>query len=65
MYEILIKQTVTSKKQFEQKYTIDKNYHEVKNHCHNAGKYRGAAHSICNLKYSITKEIAVGFFIRF
>ena len=28
---------------------------------HDTGKYRGAAHSICNLKYSVTKKIPVGF----
>ena len=26
------------------------NYQKVRDHCHYAGKYRGAAHSICNLK---------------
>ena len=37
---------------FEQKYTNDKNYCKVKDHCHYTGKYRGATHSIFNLKYS-------------
>ena len=46
------------------KYTNDKNCHKVKDHCHYAGKYRGAAHSICNLKYSIPKEITVIFHSR-
>ena len=29
------------------------NYQKVRNHCHYTGKYRGAAHSICNLKYNV------------
>ena len=29
--------------------------------CHYAVEYRGAAHSIYNLKYSIPKEIAIVF----
>ena len=38
-----------------------KSYHKVRDHCHYTGKYRGAAHSICNLNYKIPKEIPVVF----
>ena len=38
-----------------------KSKHKVKHHCHYTGKYRGAAHSICNLKYKTPKEIPVVF----
>ena len=31
-------------------------YHKVRDHCHSAGKFRGAAHSICNLRYKTPKE---------
>ena len=34
---------------------------KVRDHCHYTGKYRGAAHSICNLHYKIPKEIPVLF----
>ena len=37
------------------------NYFEVKDHCHYPGKYRGAAHDICNLRYEVPKEIPVVF----
>ena len=33
--------------------------HKVRDHCHYTGKYRGDAHSICNLCYKIPKEIPV------
>ena len=39
----------------------DKKYHKVKDHCHYTGKYRGAAHDICNLRYKTSKEIPVVF----
>ena len=38
-----------------------KNCRKVKDHCHYTGKYRGAAHSVCNLIYNIPKEIPVIF----
>ena len=33
----------------------------VRDHDHYTGKYRGAAHSICNLRYKVPKEIPVVF----
>ena len=33
----------------------------VRDHCHLTGKYRGAAHEICNLKYKIPKFFSVVF----
>ena len=37
-----------------------KNY-KVRDHCHYTGKYRGAAHNICNLRYKAPKEIPIVF----
>ena len=34
---------------------------KVRDHCHYTGLYSGAAHSLCNLKYSIPKYIPVVF----
>ena len=39
----------------------DKKYNKVKDHCHYNGKYKGAAHNICNLRYKTSKEIPVIF----
>ena len=39
----------------------DKKYYKVKNHCHYTGKYRGAAHDICNLRYNTPRYIPVVF----
>ena len=39
----------------------DKKQQKVKDHCYYTGKYRGAAHSICNLRYKVSKEIPVVF----
>ena len=36
-------------------------YHKVRDHDHYTGKFRGAAHNICNLRYCTTKEIPVVF----
>ena len=39
--------------------TSDNNnkHYKVRDHCHYTGKYRGAAHNICNLRYKIPKDI--------
>ena len=44
------------KKEFDKS---DKKHHKVRNHCHYMGKYRGAAHNVCNLRYKVPKEISV------
>ena len=45
----------TCKKEF------DKKNYKVRDHCHYTGKYRGAAHNICNLRFKIPKEIPIVF----
>ena len=39
----------------------DKKNYQVRDHCHYTGKYRGAAHNICNLRYKVPKEISIVF----
>ena len=53
---------------FEKKFCNDKNKkseydlcHKVRVHCHYTGKFRGAGHNICNLKYKIPKNIPIVF----
>ena len=41
----------------ESKYYM--NYKKVRDHCHYTGKYRGAAHSLCNLRYQEQRDILV------
>ena len=48
---------------FKEKFCYDKNkkseydlYHKVRDHCHYTGKFRGAAHNICNLRYKVPKK---------
>ena len=38
-----------------------KKYHKFGDHWHYTGKHGGAAHSICNLKYSAPKKILIVF----
>ena len=38
-----------------------KRNHKVRDHCHYTGKFRGAAHNICNLRYKVPKKILVVF----
>ena len=49
------------KEDLENKYLKDEKYCKVRDHCHYAGEYRDAAHSICNLKYSVPKKIPIVF----
>ena len=46
----------------KREFSTDKNDKKVRDHCHCTGKFRGAAHSICNLKYKTPKEIPVVFY---
>ena len=39
----------------------DKKNYKVRDHCHCTGKYRSAAHNICNLRYNVPKEIPIVF----
>ena len=55
------------KKEFDNNDTTEssslerKKQQKVRDHCHYTGKYRGAAHNICNLRYKVPKEIPVVF----
>ena len=42
---------------------ISKNikYRKIRDYCHYSGKYRGAAYSICNLKFKVPNKIPVVF----
>ena len=53
---------------YKKKFSTDENdknefklYRKVRDPCHCTGKFRGAAHSICNLRYKTPKEIPVVF----
>ena len=46
------------KKEFDKS---NKKHYKVRDHCHYTGKYRSAAHNICNLRYKIPKGIPVLF----
>ena len=39
----------------------DKKYYKVKKYCYYTGKYKGAAHNNCSLKYKVQKEIPIVF----
>ena len=49
------------KKIIEDKHDKNKKYCKVRDHCHYTGEYRGAAHSIYSLKYSVPEEIPIVF----
>ena len=37
------------------------NYRKVRDYCHYSSKYRGAAHSICNLKFNVRNKVPLDF----
>ena len=49
------------KGKLEDKHATDKTYCKVRDHCHYTEENKGASHSICNLKYSVPKEIPIVF----
>ena len=46
---------------YKKKFCYDKNNKKVRDHCHYTGKFRGVAHSECNLRYKAPKEISIVF----
>ena len=42
-------------------YLKNKKYCKLRDHCHYTGEYRGAAHSIYNLKYRVPRKIPIVF----
>ena len=44
------------------KFAKDKIFQKLRDHCHFTGKYRGAPHNICNLRFNIPNEITVVFY---
>ena len=45
----------------KEKFCNDKNKKKVRDHCHYTGKFRGATHIGCNLRYKLPKEIPIVF----
>ena len=37
----------------------NKSYRRIRDHIHYTGKYGGAAHNICNLKFNVPNEVPV------
>ena len=47
---------------YKKKFCDDgKNKKKVRDHCHYTGKWRGVAHSECNLRYNVPKKIPIIF----
>ena len=46
----------------KKKFSKDKDYQRVRDHCSYTGKCRGAAHSICNWKNNVPNNISLVFY---
>ena len=49
------------RKKFSKRFPNGKSYGKVRDHCHFRGKCRGAAHSICNLRFNLLSKISLVF----
>ena len=49
------------RKKFSKRFPNGKSYGKVRDHCHFTGKYRGTAHSICNLRFNLLSKISLVF----
>ena len=48
-------------KTFGREYNNDNNFGKVRDHCFNTSEYKGWAHSICNYRFIVPKDIPVIF----
>ena len=46
----------------EDKFINRNKYRRIRDHCHWKGKYKGAAHSMLNFKWTVPEEIPVVFY---
>ena len=46
----------------EDKFINCNKYRRIRDHCHWKGKYKGAAHSMRNFKWTVPEEIPVVFY---
>ena len=54
-------QCYISGKRLLKKFVNDQTYPKVTDHCHSTFKYRGAAHSVCNLRFNVPNDIRIVF----
>ena len=52
---------ISSFRNIENNYDVYKDKDCIKKFCHQGGEYRGAAPSICNLKYGVPNKISIVF----
>ena len=45
----------------KEKFCKDKNKKKVRDHCHYTGRFKGVAHSRCNLRYEVPKKTPIVF----